>query len=350
MSIRGERRTAGFDASSPGPRRAGGSGRKVVSYEEFLRRKRGSGRPSSSWSRRIGARELWGMGTPVTSGGTPNRDRRLRRNEKLSPEIIIKPFSKRRNADVFAVEEARRPFLKTGRKESTRRRLILGLMLIASLVTLAWVYLFSGLVSVRNLLVLGVDRLDPACIKSLSGIQEGTNLLRVDTEKAERSILTDPRVRDVKVYRSFPDTVVIRLSERKPLVFMPQNGLFYLVDREGMVFDYSEGRPAEAVELRLAPSPVLYAGKRLEELDVKEVLEVLAGSPRLAAMAEKAGKDERGVYLECDGVRVILGDAHELGRKESIALGSLKTASAMGTKLDYVDVRLPDHPVWKPRY
>jgi hypothetical protein len=46
---------------------------------------------------------------------------------------------------------------------------------------------------------------------------------------------------------------------------------------------------------------------------------------------------------------VILGDVQDLQRKESIALGALKTAAARGEVLDYVDVRLPEHPVWKPR-
>jgi cell division protein FtsQ len=171
----------------------------------------------------------------------------------------------------------------------------------------------------------------------------------VDTEGARKTLLTEPRIREAVVGRRFPDTVVLQVKEREPLACLPQNGLFFLVDGEGMVYASCGQKPQGAVELHLSPAPTLYAGRELDDLGVQQVLEALKGAPGLAAMAEVAGREERGIYLVCQGVKVILGDIRDLQRKEIIALGALKTAAARGEVLDYVDVRLPEHPVWKPR-
>ncbi len=349
-----------------------GSDDRVISIEEFLRRKRVRGKKLPSRCRRIKARELWGMprASPVACGtrdldvwrgkgedgdANPGGDEELRR------QWVGLPYGRKgRRAQIgrgvtgkgkrFALG-IHRCTRDTGRQPGVTgkgKRFALGMVFLSSVIALAWVYLFSDLVVVRHFETIGLGQLEKGYLVSLSGIQEGSHLLKVNTEEAEARILTDMRIRDVRVNRRFPNTVLIQVWEREPIAFVEQNGLFFLLDREGLVYAACGERPTGAVEFRLSPAPVLYVGKRLEEPENREVLEVLTKMPRLAAMAERVGREERGVYLDCGGVRVIVGDSGDFQRKESIALGSLKAATAKGIRLDYVDVRLPDHPVWKP--
>ena len=353
MRERGREWAERWHEASPRPRRGPGYGKKVVPYEEFLRRRRSRhhwGTPSPGWRwGRIGARELWERGETSWPGEEDGSRRsfRVRTEPPKESNIPGKPSSSAFGS-TFSPRRAERSSRESAGKRMVAR-LSVGLLLLVSLVALAWVYFFSGMVSVRRFEVWGAKELEPGYIVALSGIREGTNLFRVDTEGARETLLTEPRIREAVVKRKFPDTVVLQVKEREPLACLPQNGLFFLVDGEGMVYASCEQKPQGAVELRLSPAPTLYAGRELDDLGARQVLEALKGAPGLAAMAEAAGREERGIYLNCQGVKVILGDVQDLQRKESIALGALKTAAARGEVLDYVDVRLPEHPVWKPR-
>ncbi|MEJ5185986.1 MAG: FtsQ-type POTRA domain-containing protein [Candidatus Geothermincolales bacterium] len=322
-------------------------GKVVVPYEEFLRRRKGKGGASPRARRRVGARELWGPKSSSRRGSERGRGEGLGRRGR-SPEQRLSRQGTPIDENAVGVTGSRD---KRQPRAGARRviRLFLGMSLLFSLIALVWVYFFSGFVSVRGFEVVGARNLDAGYLVGLSGIRKGSNLFRVDLKRARETLLTEPGIKEARVSRRFPDTIVIQVVEREPLACLVQNGLFYLLDGDGMVFDSRGERPPGVVELRLSSVPVLYRGKKLEDGNVLEVLEALSGAPRLTEAAESAGRDEKGVYLICGGVKVILGDNDELARKESIALGALKAASTRKEALEYVDVRLPDRPVWKPK-
>lgn len=68
----------------------------------------------------------------------------------------------------------------------------------------------------------------------LAGAPRG-NIWRLSTGEIGRRLLTHPYVREVSVRKAFPDKLVVRVSERRPVAMVNLDALYYL-DEEGLVF------------------------------------------------------------------------------------------------------------------
>jgi len=111
------------------------------------------------------------------------------------------------------------------------------------LVTIVVVMAAAGLVanspwlSVSEIEVLGVVRSDAEARVAASGVGEGALLLWVDTGAIERSVRSDPWVRDVRVEKVWPDRLVVEVAERRPLVWIEGVLGWMLVAADGTVVE-----------------------------------------------------------------------------------------------------------------
>ena len=88
---------------------------------------------------------------------------------------------------------------------------------------------------VRAVYADGREQTDKESIKKQLGLSVGQPILGFDTESAQARLEDLPWVQEASVGRYFPDTVKIRLVERKPLAIWQHEGRFSLIDREGLV-------------------------------------------------------------------------------------------------------------------
>ena len=88
---------------------------------------------------------------------------------------------------------------------------------------------------VRAVYADGREHTDRESLKERLGLSVGQPLLGFDTESAQARLEDLPWVREASVGRYFPDTVKVRLVERKPLAIWQHEGRFSLIDREGGV-------------------------------------------------------------------------------------------------------------------
>lgn len=248
---------------------------------------------------------------------------------------------------------------RRGREEGSegkgnRRRAIralLVLLLILSLAAMAWVYLFTGVLNVRQVEIYGNQRLNADYLRSISGITPRTHLLKMDVGAVEKALLAEPYVLRVEVHRRFPATVVIRVTERVPMGYLVQNGRFHLVDGEGLVVESADAVREDIPRITGLQVPVLYPGARVEDPLFKGMVELLEEIPgELRQRAEEVGYLEKeGYFLLAGGTRVIFGEGTELKRKGEIALAALQDVAPRYGGLQYVDVTYPDHPAIRPR-
>jgi len=68
----------------------------------------------------------------------------------------------------------------------------------------------------------------------LSGVPQG-NIWSLSSRDIGRRLLSHPWVRSVSVRKSFPDRLVVRIEERKPLAMINLDALYY-VDEQGTIF------------------------------------------------------------------------------------------------------------------
>lgn len=238
---------------------------------------------------------------------------------------------------------------RKARAFGSTREMVLGVLLVAATGCLLWVYTFTGVLNVREVVVRGNERLDASFLRTLSGITSETHLLKMDVKAVERALLTEPYVESVKVSRHFPATVSLDVKERKPVGYVRQNGRFALVAVDGMVLESVGQAPLALAEIKVAGMPLLLPGTRLESERSLQVASLLSSMDEsLATQVSAAGCSGDMLYLEARGTRVLYGDLSELERKHSIACLALAEFVERYGAVEYIDVSFPDRPVIKP--
>jgi cell division protein FtsQ len=89
--------------------------------------------------------------------------------------------------------------------------------------------------SVRNVLVDGRYYTDGDTLKAMIALEKGDPILAFNPAEAKARLEKLSWVRSAHVERRFPDTVYIRLTERKPLALWQRNQRLALIDAEGVV-------------------------------------------------------------------------------------------------------------------
>jgi cell division protein FtsQ len=187
---------------------------------------------------------------------------------------------------------------------------------IAAIAALAgWVTFGTSLLGVREVRVTGAAILTDVEVQEAAGIRAGTPLARVDLSAARTRVARLAPVDHVTVSRDWPDTIVVRVTERTAVAVVPQGKSFLLVDRTGVTF--------ETVAARSAGLPTVA---------VKSVADAPAGVQVLAALTPRLREElvsvtvdgPARIRLELSGGReVIWGDAAQSDIKAKVATALL---------------------------
>jgi cell division septal protein FtsQ len=157
----------------------------------------------------------------------------------------------------------------------------------------------SGMFQVAGVDVKGVRAVSDDEVRALAGMFTGQNIFRVDLDAATRQALANPWVRDVRIERSLPNRISMKITERIPrAVLLTANGRF-LIDREAVVI--VPAGPGSVAEL----PAVSVHGHRAEPRGavtgdgVHEALELLD------QLAARGGWDPAAVTVKADSAETI---------------------------------------------
>lgn len=173
---------------------------------------------------------------------------------------------------------------------------------------LAW----SPMLSLKRVEVTTDGRLERREVLQLGGVRPGASLLHTSPSEIRRRLEAHPWVEKAWVERSFPNTLRIRIQERKPAAKVMVEGNLYLVDASGSIFPgYDRPPTGEWITL---------VGLRLEDLGARPeackrvVLEGMALAALLAQQARWSADEievdpDRGIRLSLQGgpAEVLLG-------------------------------------------
>lgn len=90
---------------------------------------------------------------------------------------------------------------------------------------------------VKSIDVRGIKRMDPRPVYELAADQKTTAMPLVDVTAIRHRLLEYGWVKDARVSRRFPDTLVIDIVEREPAALWQDEDRLTLIDREGVVLD-----------------------------------------------------------------------------------------------------------------
>ncbi|HYC96208.1 MAG TPA: cell division protein FtsQ/DivIB [Sphingomicrobium sp.] len=90
---------------------------------------------------------------------------------------------------------------------------------------------------VRSIDVRGIRRMDPRPVYELAADQKTTAMPLLDVTAIRQRLLEYGWVKDARVSRRFPDTLVIDIVERQPAALWQDEDRLTLIDNEGVVLD-----------------------------------------------------------------------------------------------------------------
>jgi len=163
--------------------------------------------------------------------------------------------------------------------------------------------------------LVGAKRTTLDQIKTDSGVAVGLNIFALDTDVAERKLLENPWIAEVKVTRRLPSTLRVELSEREAAAVVALGERLYLVTPEGVPFkEVQAGDPFDMPLISGASPENLQRDRKREIERIQTGLEVLRQFERVPLSRvyppeEVHLADAGDVTLTCgkDGVTLELG-------------------------------------------
>ena len=246
----------------------------------------------------------------------------------------------------------RRSSIKPGRRRSWRaaltRVLLIGAGGAAVLALATWgvlAFTNAGIFRIDHVAVHGNHKLAADDVRALVGGITEQSIFHLDLEEYRMRVLDSPWVSDAVLWRVFPSTVQVRVTERTPLAIARLNRLAYLVDATGAIIDAAgpqyrefdlpivDGLLADDTGGTLAdPERVQLVERLLADLSgrsdlLKRVSQVDVSNPRNAV-----------VLLDGEPARLYLGDREFLARLQRYEEAAARVRERVAA-VDYFDLR-----------
>lgn len=171
----------------------------------------------------------------------------------------------------------------------------------------------QNLFTIQTVRVQGIERIDTATVITLSGLQKGESLIRLNKKEVAERIEGLCWVAEAKVGRRFPSTVVVEVTERKPIALVAI-GEVYLTDESGVLIDLPKQQYFNLPVFTGLKDSTLADGKKvLVDEDTQRlqqfIKQVHKTQPEIARRLAQASFDDDGsvrIGLEASSVVIAL--------------------------------------------
>ncbi len=211
---------------------------------------------------------------------------------------------------------------------------------LAGLLTVA---VYSPLLALRTIRVEGTAAVSAAEVSDAIAGQLGTPLALIDYDRIRAELDAYPLIRSFVTEAQPPSTLVVRITERRPVGSIPTPAGFSIVDPAGVVLSTTTER---------APGgPLIDVGAEgVDSAAFQSVVEVLLALPDVVRTrvdtARATSKDDVTLVLSGVGQRVVWGSADRSALKSRV-LADLIATQGENAKVEF-DVSAPLSPVVRP--
>ncbi|MTI81403.1 MAG: FtsQ-type POTRA domain-containing protein [Firmicutes bacterium] len=231
--------------------------------------------------------------------------------------------------------------------KKTKHNFIQGIFFVLLVSLTIYILLQSPIFDVRKIEIVGRKNLAKEELVSLSGVSLGSNIFKQNLHIGEEKISLLPLVKDARINRKFPSTVVITVTERKAAALLPYKKGFIEVDREGVYLQKGE---LNSLSLPIITGVVigeLHPGQRVKAEKTFTALEVINKLPpelpnRLSEV-HVDNENKVNIYT-IDGIQGRLGLPENINKKGKLFLQVLTQINE--EEIIYIDIT-SDKPVIK---
>ena len=254
---------------------------------------------------------------------------------KVAPAARVTPAKRKENSAAAEAKRqlreavrARKAFERNEVRRFTahlRRRRITFFTILGSVVGLAifiGVGVFSPLMSLQDVVVVGAQRVDAAAIVNDMQPQIGKPLPLVDTHSIEQVLAKHPLVKSYSTQSIPPHTLVVNIVERSPIGYLQTPQGFSLVDPAGVSIEVTATRVSSVPLIEVNGASATSAGFPAAVAVLRALPSGMQGTvDRVIATST----DDVSIVLKKSNVRVVWGSPEQSDLKSRV-LSSLMTA------------------------
>jgi len=214
---------------------------------------------------------------------------------------------------------------------------------------------------IKYIQVEGTRILSSQKIKEKIDIKIGENIIFADYSEVKALFSGITQIKDYGIYRKFPNTIVIKILERKPAAVLISQGESMVVDLEGYILKVASGLPRSKTEKlvqieNISELPVIRGfTKNMIGKDVmlpattsRMIMDSIGSLEKFLepSSLQLELKGEDGVILLVqDILKVKLGDRRRIKEKIVVLKSLLPAIQGKWDDIEYVDIRYPESPV-----
>ena len=209
---------------------------------------------------------------------------------------------------------------------------------------------FSSFFDIKKVEVIGVETLRQEDIIAAANIKINSNLILQNTAEKSTMIKENfPRIQDVTVKRSYPNTMIIRVEEKQPLIIGLTSNNFILIDSNGEVIDVItiDAKPgvskinAPILSSMIFPDTVT-KGQILVETSLRQAIAFIKGvtEDKKYLINEIQIKNGFISIYPTGNFEVIMGDNIDIIKKLNNLEILLKSAEVLNRTIVYIDLSI----------
>lgn len=224
----------------------------------------------------------------------------------------------------------KKPKLTPKQQEIARkkRKIIFRLIKWTSLVVLLMgggiYFLLSPFFNIKNITIVGNEKITQETIISLSGIELEQNTFKVSKSKVEQAIKTNAYIDSVKIKRKLPETIEIQVTERKPAYMLILGNAYVYVNTQGYLLEISQEKLNAPIITGIATAEdQIQEGNRLCSEDLQKLSGVIqimdsANNNDIGKLITRINISDKQNYileLKSEKKNVHVGDTSNLSTK-----------------------------------
>ncbi len=236
-------------------------------------------------------------------------------------------------------------------RERGRRRgglIFLGALVLLAVVAFLWLR-SSSVFAVQQVTASVTQHVTEQQIAEAVAPARGVSLLKLSTKDIEKRLSELPYVKEIHVYRRFPDGLDVRVVEREPIARVETGGRTWLVSGDGRLLEKVSKESFMSLPLVVGSGEFeARTGDRIPQtmvgaLSVATLLETEDMISRLPALDRISVGSGGAVVVHLDGgTELRLGEPTDIKQKMMDAAVIIEKYLRVGKSLEYVDASAGD--------
>lgn len=130
---------------------------------------------------------------------------------------------------------------RNSKRRIKKKKRILKFLLFVIIMTLLYLFVFkTSFFNIKNIKVVGNKKMSYEKIVNASQCIRGENIFKISKKLGEKSLNRLPYIKEAKIRRKLPNSIIIEIKERKEIGIIPYIGSFVYIDEEGYILSIEE--------------------------------------------------------------------------------------------------------------